>query len=102
MSFTVTMQLNVGADEAGDWANRSAGDAGSATSVDAATPVAAPTSSADDELLIRLHDLRGACEAMRSEPVGVSLADTRTGEGELGYGTPALYEGICFTVPVLD
>lgn len=93
--LTITMQLNVGLNEAGDWANRSAGNAASATR----EPQVA---LAQDELLIRLHSLRGAVEAMQNETHGDTLADTRTRRGSVSYGEPSLYRGMGFILPGRD
>ena len=95
MSLTVTMQLNVGNNEAGDWANRTA-----AAAIATRKPVRlAPR---QDELLIRLHSLRGAVEAMRAETHGATIADTRTRSASMGFGTPALYRGMSFVMPGND
>jgi hypothetical protein len=93
--LTVTMQLNVGINEAGDWANRSAGKAASGTRL---RDLAAP----QDELLIRLHSLRGAVEAMQGEPHGTSVTDTATHRNSVNYGDPSLYRGLGFLLPGLD
>lgn len=95
MQLTVTMQLNVGNNEAGDWANRTA-----AVAIPTGTP--ARLAPGQDEILIRLHGLRGAVEAMRSETHGASIADTRTSRSSVGFGTPAMYRGISFVLPVSD
>jgi len=102
MSLTVTLQLNIGTNDAGDWANRSAGDAGTATQASVSTPAPRQRSGARDELLVRLHGLRGAVEAMRSETYGETLAVTGTSGAALRFGTPALYHGMGFILPTYE
>ena len=96
MSLTVTMQLNVGNNVAGDWANRTA-----AAAIGTLKPVRR-LAPGQDEILVRLHSLRGAVEAMRADTHGASLADTRTARASMAFGTPALYRGMAFFMPAND
>jgi hypothetical protein len=94
MQLTVTMQLNVGLNEAGDWANRSAGCAAKSTGRRSGSQAA----RRNDEAMIRLFDLRGAIEAMRQAPCGTSLADTRTSRSNVAWGDPVHYRGMSFVL----
>lgn len=93
MPVNVMMQLNVGANEAGDWANRRTGQSATPTAL---LPGRVAHSHESVELVIRLHDLRGAVEAMRNDSHGPTMADTRTMRGTIGYGSPVAYRGLRF------
>lgn len=92
--MTVTMQLNVGANEAGDWANRPSREAASATGW--LLPTESAIARRSYEIMIRLHDLRGAVEAMRGQPHGASLAYTNSRPAHVGFGDPIAYRGMRF------
>jgi hypothetical protein len=91
---TVTMQLNAGLNEAGDWANRAV------TAETTATGWQMPAEVAErhvrHELAIRLHGLRGAVEAMRADANSVDLATSASADAPLTYGTPVAYQGLRF------
>jgi hypothetical protein len=102
MSAFVTLQLNLGHNEAGDWANRSAGEAATATAdADGGRNMILPDEP-QHELMIRLHDLRGAVEVMKDQPHGITIAETRTARASIGYGDPLMYHGMCFLVRSTD
>lgn len=97
MSAFVTLQLNLGHNEAGDWANHISGDGVTATTCAEGSNPLLP-SQPQSELMIRLHDLRGAVEAMKDEPYGATIAETSTANASIGYGDPLMYHGMCFLV----
>ena len=94
MSLTVTMQMHITHDDVADWASRRADSARSATARMLWT--GAENRDARDEVLIRLHDLRGSIEAIKEGAVSETIADTQTGVGTYGYGSPACYHGLLF------
>lgn len=94
MSTTVTLQLNA-IDHAGDWANRPATQAQTRTG-ELGAGHRHVNASADEQVLIRMSELRGAVEAIRSGAHSPTLADSRTEEAVVGFGTPALYCGMRF------
>jgi hypothetical protein len=96
MSTTVTLQLNA-TNVAGDWATRPAGEARTGTgSLGARTRTV--QSRQVDEVAVLLSDLRGAVESIRRGAHSPSIADSRTEVAELGYGTPLMYQGLCFAI----
>lgn len=97
-AVTVTMQMNVGANEAGDWASRRAGRTATGTGWMLARTDAMGVAS--NELMIRLHGLRGAVEAMRSEPTGPTLSHNHSTRSCIGYGNPIGYRGMRFITRV--
>jgi len=94
MSLTVTMQMHVNHDDVADWASRRDDYARNNTA--RMLWSGAENREACDEVLIRLHDLRGSIEAIKSGAVGETIADTQTGVGSYGYGSPACYHGLLF------
>lgn len=91
----ITMQLNA-IDHAGDWATRRAGQSRTAT---VATRMGRRAEDrVADEVAVRLHDLRGAVEAIKTGEHSPTLADTRTTHASLDYGTPAAYSGMWFAL----
>lgn len=95
----VTLQLNA-TNVAGDWATRHAGTARTGTGA-----LGARTRSVQarrtDEVAVYLNELRGAVESIRRGAHSPSIADSRTDVAEIGYGTPALYQGLRFCVDVV-
>jgi hypothetical protein len=96
MSTTVTMQLNAGLNEAGDWANRVV--TAEATPTGSQLPTEARQRHVRHELAIRLHGLRGAVEAMRGDTNSVDLATTASSDAPLAYGNPIAYQGLRFVL----
>lgn len=98
MSTTVTLQLNA-INVAGDWATRPAGSARTGTGrLGGETVRVARPSRVSDELAIHLFGLRGAIEAVRRGTHSPTLADSRTGDDDVAFGTPALYRGMWFAI----
>ena len=91
---TVTMQLNAGLNEAGNWANRSV--ATIATPTGWQLPAEVQQRHMQHELAIRLSGLRGAVEAMRAEPCGVDVATTASADAPISFGSPVAYQGLRF------
>lgn len=94
MSVTVTMNMHVTHDDVADWASRREDAARTATARMLTT--GAENREARDEVLIRLHDLRGSIEVIKGGVVSETLADTQTARGSFGFGTPACYQGLLF------
>jgi len=95
MSTIVTLQLN-GTDHVGDWATRPAGEARTATG--ALGGRLGTRTRREDEIVCYLAELRGAVESIRRGPISPTMADSRTEDVELAYGTPAMYCGIRFAI----
>jgi hypothetical protein len=90
------MQIHLASDDVTGWASRTGGTASSRTArvMSNGAEKRAPRA----EVLIRLHDLRGAILAIRDKAHGPNLPETRTVAGNIAYGSPNSYRGLLFVV----
>lgn len=95
MTF-VTLQLNA-TNEAGDWATRHAGTRRTGTGALGAR-TRSVQSRRSDVIAVHLNELRGAVESIKRGAYSPNIADSRTEVAEIGYGTPALYQGMRFCI----
>ncbi|MCW2972752.1 MAG: hypothetical protein JWN72_1025 [Thermoleophilia bacterium] len=98
MATFVTLQLNA-TDVAGDWAIRSAGTSRTATG-EMGARTRRVNARRSDHVAVYLSELRGAVEAIKAGAHSPNIAESRTEGGVVGFGAPAMYHGMRFSIGV--
>jgi hypothetical protein len=96
MATFVTLQLNA-INVAGDWAIRSAGESRTGTG-ELGARTRRVNARHTDNVAVYLSELRGAVEAIKQGAHSPNIAESRTEVAEVGFGAPAMYHGMRFSI----